>query len=170
MWNSHPPQGTTLIELLIAIVVAGIVISGMIPAYQALVMRSADPQVQLQSVLIAKSLMEEVLLKPYLDPTTSTACPAASGSRTNFNNVCDYNGYVSNPVVDQQGNAVFDSATRTDYSASVTVVPAANAGALGTIPSGRALKITVTVSNPLARSITLTAWRTCYESTICSSL
>lgn len=169
MFSKKAPKGTTLIELVIAIIVAGVMMGGMMSAYSTVISRSADPMLTQQSLLVAKSLMEEILLKPYLDPTTQSTCPAPDpDGRPSFNNVCDYNGYVSaGGITDHQGNSL---AGLTQYSVSVTVAPATGANALGSIDVDRALKIQVTVTNPLARPVTLAAWRACYESTVCTSL
>lgn len=161
--NKQLHTGTTLIELIIAIVVASVMLGGIMTAYSNVTGQSADPMISQQSVLAAKAIMEEILLKPYFDPAnTSDPCPSPNaGGRTSFDNVCDYHGYTSDPIVDHQGNSIPELAT---YSVSVSVVPAAGANALGSIPSADALRVQVTVNNPLARPVTLTAWRACYES------
>lgn len=168
MSNEYRQRGVTLVELIIAILVAGLMLGGIMAAYSNLVSRSADPMIMHQSVLTARSMMEEILLKAYLDPVTQTTCPAPNaGGRPAYDNVCDFNGYSSQPVVDQQGNSIPELAA---YSVSVSVAPATGSSALGSIPSTRALRVQVTVNNPLARPINLVAWRTCYESDTCSSL
>lgn len=163
MSSKRVQSGTTLIELIIAIVVASVMLGGIMTAYSNVTAQSADPMISQQSVLAAKAIMEEILLKPYFDPTsTSDPCPSPNAAgRSSFDNVCDYHGYASNPIVDHQGNSIPEL---TAYSVSVTVVPAAGANALGSIPSADALRVQVTVNNPLARPVTLTAWRACYES------
>lgn len=163
MWNSRRVAGTTLIELIIAIVVAGIILGGMSSAYSNLMTHSADPMITQQSTLFARSMLEEILLKPFLDPATGTTCPAHSGARSTFDNVCDYNGYTTTGIVDQQGNTILDN---DQYTVRVSVV----ADGIGGISATQALKVSVTVSNPLARPVTLSAWRTCYESTSCNAL
>lgn len=162
-------RGTTLIELVIAIVIAGIMLGGIVGTFNRTVERSADPMIGQQSMLVAKALMEEILLKPFLDPALQTVCPTPPvAGRTAYDNVCDYHGYTStNAVSDQQGNNLAGLA---GYSVSISVIPALDSDELGDIPSTRALKIEVTVNNALSRPLTLTAWRACYESTVCASL
>lgn len=163
MSSKRVQSGTTLIELIIAIVVASVMLGGIMTAYSNVTARSADPMISQQSVLAAKAIMEEILLKPYFDPAnTSDPCPSPNpGGRSSFDNVCDYHGYSSDPIVDHQENSIPEL---NEYSVSVTVVPAAGVNALGSIPSADALRVQVTVNNPLARPVTLTAWRACYES------
>lgn len=163
MWSNQAQRGTTLIELIIAIVVASVMLGGIMTAYSNVTAQSADPMISQQSVLVAKAIMEEILLKPYFDPTNTTdPCPSPNvGGRPSYDNVCDYHGYSSNPIVDHQGNGIPELKA---YSVSVSVVPAAGTNALGSIPSTHALRVQVTVNNPLARPVALVAWRACYES------
>lgn len=155
-------RGTTLIELIIAIVVAGIVLSAMCVSYGNLVARTADPMVVQQSLLAAKALMQEIVAKPYLDPALKTLCPARPTSRTDFDNVCDYDGYSVTGVRDNAGQLY---SALTQYTLSVSITRAAWGGLLANCN----MKIDVTASNPLARPVTLTAYRACYEFQECSA-
>ena len=151
-------HGLTLVELVIAIVVAGIMVAGLMSAYSSIVGHSADPMVREQAVATAESMLEEALLKPYLDPVTHTRCPAPpGGTRSNFDNVCDYNGYTSNGMTLPDGTAVTGLE---NYNVSVTV----QAGALGAISANCALKVTVYVTSPLNETTSLSGYRTDYES------
>lgn len=155
-------KGATLIELVIAIVIAGIILSGMFSAYSRIMGRTADPMIAQQSLLIAKALLEEIMLKPYLDPDDASTCVAPTGARASWDNVCDYNGYTSTGVEDQEGNTY---PGLNQYSIAVSVIPAVGANnSLGNIVAAHALKVQVTVNNILQRPVVLTAWRACYES------
>ena len=57
--------GTTLIELVMAIAVAGVLLVGLMTAYSSIVGRSADPMVRIRSVELAQSTLEEILSKAF---------------------------------------------------------------------------------------------------------
>ena len=154
------PKGMTLIELVMAIALAGILVAALMSAYSSVVARSADPMVRSQTIAIAESYLEEVLQKPFLDASSGTRCPAATGSRDTYNNVCDYSGYTSSNVSLPNGVAV---AGLSGYTITIAVSDIST-GELGSIPTHCALKVTVTVTNPLSDALSLTGYRTDYES------
>ena len=158
MYTNH--KGMTLIELVMAIALAGILVAALMSAYSSIVGRSADPMVRTQTIAIAESFLEEVLQKPFLDATSGTRCPATTGARDTYNNVCDYNGYTSTNITLPNGAAI---AGLTGYSIAIAISDI-TAGELGSIPTHCALKVTVTVTNPLSDSLSLTGYRTDYES------
>ena len=61
-------RGFTLIELIIFIVVVSAGLAGILSVMNTVVKSSADPMVRKQSIAIAESLLEEILLKNYNDP------------------------------------------------------------------------------------------------------
>jgi MSHA pilin protein MshD len=91
MWNERgPKRGFTLIEMLLAIVVLGAGLAGVLLAFSTAVGRSGDPVVAAQMRAIGEELLEEIELKPY----TPSANTAPSGcARDTYNDVSDYNGY-----------------------------------------------------------------------------
>jgi MSHA pilin protein MshD len=108
-----------------------------------------------QSIAIAESMLEEVLLKDYnnsLGPQTL--------NRTTWNLVPDANGYNVTGIKDSQNNAI---AGLENYKISVTVAKATNAdnAALAAL-SPAAYKVTVTVTDPSANAVTLTGYRASY--------
>ncbi|RLT97931.1 MAG: type II secretion system protein [Ketobacter sp.] len=153
-------QGTTLVELVMAIAVAGVLLVGLMTAYSSIVGRSSDPMVRTQSVSLAESYLEEALLKPFHDPGGSV-CPASpGGNRENFNNVCDYHNYSAASITLPNGAVV---SGLNGYSVAITVTNIA-AGELGAIPTSCALKVTVNITSPLNEVVSLTGYRTDYES------
>ena len=158
-------QGTTLVELVMAIAVAGVLVVGLMTAYASIVGRSADPMVRTQAVSLAESFLEEALLKPFLDPD-GTVCPASpGGNRDNFNNVCDYHNYNSATITLPNGTTV---SGLSGYSVSITVTNI-SAGELGAIATNCALKVTVNVTSPLNEVLSLSGYRADYESDpVCS--
>ena len=120
-------RGFTLIELIMFIVIVGIGVAGVLSVFTTSVRNSADPMVRKQALAIAESLLEEVVLKDFVDPNGGTngvsTCTLAGGTnRSLWDDVCDYNGYASTGIRDVQGNAI---ANLGGYSAAVTVTTVA---------------------------------------------
>ena len=67
MTNSRQ-RGFTLIEVIIFIVVVGAGLAGILSVMNTVVKSSADPLIRKQTVAIAESMLEEILLKEYCDP------------------------------------------------------------------------------------------------------
>lgn len=164
--------GVSLVELVMFIVVISVGVAGILSVMSYTTQRSADPMIRQQAILIAESYMEEILLKPFLDPSTPAAtqvCPTKEASRASYDNTCDYNGLLDSGARDQQGNSI---SGLTAYNISVSVAGDA-AVALGptasqivnTLPNTiRVLRIdlTVTHSDIPDLQIPLTGYRTHY--------
>ncbi len=149
----------TLVELVIALAVAGIALVALMQTYSTVVARSADPMISAQTLAIAEAFMEEITAQAFLDPGTASVCPAPPTSRTLFDNVCDYNGYTASTIVDLAGNGLALSG----YQVTVAVNNgAAVTGHLGSIGGSDLLQIKVTVKNPLQESLVLSGYRTRY--------
>lgn len=154
--------GMTLVELILAIALAGLVVAGIMSAYSTVAGRSADPMIRTQTVALAESFLEEALLKPFLDPVAASRCPGPpSDNRDNFNNVCDYNGYNASTITLPNGSTV---TSLNGYSVRISVADIGS-GELGAIATHCALKVTVSVTNPLNETTILTGYRADYEST-----
>lgn len=114
MTRRRPQKGFTLIEMVIFIVIVGIGVAGILSVFRTSVASSADPLIRKQTIAIAESLLEEIMLKAYCDPDTvdaSTNPPtcganAVEGSRSQYDDVDDYNGYTSVGITDAQGTTV----------------------------------------------------------------
>jgi MSHA pilin protein MshD len=149
--------GVTLVELVVALVIMGVALAGMVGVYTATTRASVDPLIVQQMQAIADNMMEEILIKPF---TPSDPAPPAGGARINFDGVTDYNGYGTSGIQDVEGNAI-PGLER--YRVDVTV---AKSGALPNVPLADALLVTVTVTDTRAdpndpnAKITLTGWRT----------
>lgn len=133
MCSERKQGGFTLIEMVVAIVVLGVGVTGVMVAYSNSVRGSSDALITKQLVAIAEEMMEEILLKPYAPPTGSAgagatgvvvACGSAAASRESFDEVSDYNGYRTADVcgvngaliAGLQGYAVAVTVTNTTYS------------------------------------------------------
>jgi MSHA pilin protein MshD len=156
-------RGFTLIELIIFIVVVSAGLAGILSVINTVVKSSADPMMRKQTIAIAESLLEEILLKDYCDPDTvdtSTSPPTCGANtvesgRNNYDDVDDYNGYnTSSGIVDMLGVAT-PGLTQYNISPAVTVVASTDLAGVA------AKKITVSVTGPQG-TISLTGYRANY--------
>jgi MSHA pilin protein MshD len=161
MWSRYTRSaGVTLVELVVALVIMGVALAGVVAVYTSTTRASVDPVIVQQMQAIADNMMEEILLKPYAPGPAPGA--SAGGARVNFDDVRDYDTYGRNlqGIRDVEGNAI-PGLER--YVMLVTVTPTA----LTNIPNTDALRIVVTVSvngvtinRDLPPPIVLTGWRT----------
>jgi MSHA pilin protein MshD len=145
-------RGFTLIEMIVAIVILGVGLAGVMLAFNFAIKASADPVMNQQLLAIAEEMIEEVQLKPYAPSPNG----ASSGcGRDTYNDVSDYNGYASSgQICTVDGVAVGALA---GYSVSVSVATATLSGVAA------AKRITVTASKG-TQSLMLVGWRTGYAS------
>ena len=154
MSNSRQ-SGMSLIELIIAIVIIGIGLTGVLAAFNTTIRHSADPMVRKQMTAVAEGMMEEILLKPFAVAAPNP--PFAGCARSGFNDVRDYNGYSSVAICDVDGTTVLN-----DYAVSVSVSPpAASAVALSAVAATDQLTVRINVTHG-SESLALIGWRTCY--------
>ncbi|MEK8049209.1 prepilin-type N-terminal cleavage/methylation domain-containing protein [Ideonella sp. DXS22W] len=154
MWTERrPPRGFTLPEVIIAIVVVGVGLAGVLLALRTATGRSGDPVVQRQMQAIAQELLEEIQLKPYAPAANSAAAGCA---RDTFNDVSDYHGHASTGICAVDGTVIPALA---GYSLSVSV----STGTLAGVAAAK--RIVITVSQPASgQSLQLVGWRTDYAS------
>lgn len=179
--HSRGSRGFTLIELIIFIVVVSAGLAGILSVINTVVKSSADPMVRKQAVAIAESLLEEILLKAYCDPSTvdnTTAPPkcgvqgaytlGADADRTPYDKVMDYNTYRTTIGVREfsTANAVVPSLTNYNITPAVVVtcvgadlVTAASTCLIA--PYTGFFKVVVSVTNPQG-VISLTGYRANY--------
>ena len=151
MRRSRAPRtqaGLTLIELIVALALAGVLLGAMWSAWQLMARGSADPLVARQQLAIAQSLLREIELQPL--PGVGGA--AATAGRTGYASITDYNGLSMNGITDAEGNAISGLQA---YGATVSV----GALALSGVPSASGWWISVTVTGPDNRSLVLGQWR-----------
>lgn len=151
MWTrgARRMAGVTLVELIIAMVIVAVALGGLVSAFTRATRASVDPVVQRQMVAIAEGMMEEVLLKPY-------AVGPGTGSRLQYDDIWDYNGYPDDSPVTDVGGAAVAGLER--YRVTVDVAALAAGGIAGIPVAGDAARIRVTVRSG-ADSLTLTGWR-----------
>lgn len=145
----------TLVEIVVAIVIIAISITGTLMLVDTTTRRSADPMLERQAISIAESYLEEALQKSYLDPSDGTLCPTPEGARALYDNVCDFNNLDETGARDQNGNAV----TGLDaYRVQMRIDPSATLGTLS--GAGDLLRVDIVVTDPTGRPLRLSGYRT----------
>jgi len=145
-------RGVTLIELIVAMVVISIALTGVLLVINYTTLHSADPVLRHQAIAIAEAYMEEISLKNFADLDAD-----GEAGRALFDDVDDYNNHVDNGAVDQNGAPIVGLE---NYTVRVTVAPPQEYGQVGlTVPG---LRIDVTVIDPAGVSLTLTGFRANY--------
>jgi MSHA pilin protein MshD len=141
-------SGYTLIELVVAITVLAIAVSGAVAALTTVALRSADAMVQEQATAIASAYLSEVLQKPF---------GAFDGhiTRPTFDVVDDYAGLNNAGAQDQTGTLI-------PGLGQYTVVVNVSAGALGGVPAAQLREIDVTVTHTSGVVVVLSGYRTLY--------
>jgi MSHA pilin protein MshD len=145
-------RGMTLIEIVLAIVILGVGLAGVLIAFSTVTRGSADPVIAQQMLAIAEEMLEEIQLKPY----TAAANTAPGGcARNTFNDVLDYDGYApSGGICTIDGTLIPSLST---YAVRVQVQAATLVG----VAAARRINVTVTHGTS---SFTLSGWRTDFAS------
>lgn len=141
-------RGTTLIELIVAVVLAGVLLGGVWQGWTLLSRYSADPLVARQQLAVAQSLLREIELQP--QPGEATAAPTPG--RTGYASITDYNGLTMSGIQDAEGQAI---AGLEGYGASISVVATAFEG----ISASEGWWINVAVTGPHGEALQLAQWR-----------
>lgn len=177
-------RGLTLIELIITIAILGAAGAALLGALNQSVNRSADPMVQEQASAVAESHLEEVMQKSFCDPDydihggtaplncradcTASACSACrgsgagqEGSRSLYDDVCDYDAFSTVGVFSQDGTALTGL---DDYDVQISVDDAATLGPSGSLSgtAGQVVRVDVTVTHPAIDAVTISGYRTNY--------
>lgn len=110
-------HGFTLIETIIALVVIAAAATGVLLIYAEATARSADPMIRAQAQSIAIAYMDEIMLQAYADPETGATGVREEGSRSQYDDIWDYDGINEDPT-DRTGNTI---GALSDYTVDVDV-------------------------------------------------
>jgi MSHA pilin protein MshD len=132
--------GFSLPELIIFIVIFTFALAGILLVINTTVAQSAEPMVRKQSMAVAESMMEEVLLMPFAAGGWTGG--ATQGDRAHFDDVRDFNGYDSiNAVYRVEDPAGTPTTGLNGFRVRVDV-------AVTTLSGAPALRVTVQVTDP----------------------
>ena len=143
-------RGVTLVELLVSIVIVSIAASGVLGVLSMTTAASADPMIRHQAAAIAEAYLEEIMLKPTMDPDGIDG----EAARADFDDLDDYDGLLDAGARDQFGAPIAGLAS---YSVAVAVAPSS---ALPSVPAADALRVDVLVSHSNDISFVLSGYRT----------
>lgn len=146
--TSAPQKGFTLVELIIFIVVVSVGMAGILLVMNRVVVSSADPMIQKQSLAIAESLLEEILLKEYANPPDGYEGEA----RAQFDDIGDYADYGTHAGIVDASGAPVPGLSGYNISPPVSVVSTAD------LPGVTAKKISVSTTGP-GGTVTLSGYR-----------
>jgi MSHA pilin protein MshD len=160
-------RGVSLVELIVAIVIVGVGVAGILSVMNLTTRHSADPMIQQQAQLIAESYLEEILLKKFYDPETDTVCAGttAGESRTSYDNVCDYNGLNDNTGARNQFGTAVTGLESYNVAVIVTGDGTVALGGLNNTGAVRVLRVDVVVTHDdfTGVSVPLTGYRANYN-------
>ena len=147
-------QGVTLVELVVAIVVIGIGIAGIMLVIDRTTRASGDPIIGQQAMAVGEAYLEEIFLKNFEDPVSETGgAEADETTRPLYDDVDDYHGLSDAGARDQNDNPIAGLA---QYNVDVTVADVALAG----IPATDVRRVDVRVTGAFGVDLTLTGYRT----------
>jgi type II secretory pathway pseudopilin PulG len=153
--------GATLVELVVAIVVVGVVVSAAFGVLGRHLLGATDPMMTQQALAVARGLLDEVLAQgtDATDPDGGAdgfgpESGESRGSATSpFDHVNDYHGYtMASGIVAFDGTPI---AGLEGFTAAVQVVAQSIAG----LPSSSGYWVTVTVTAPGGASVVLEGFR-----------
>jgi MSHA pilin protein MshD len=142
-------RGFTLIELIIFIVVVAAGLAGILSVMNTVVKSSADPMVRKQSLVLADSILEEIMQKAYCDPDPLISQNEAT--RATMDDVSDFDGKTETLFALPAELSTY----------KVLIVVAGDTSTLGSAPNVPAKKITVKVTGG-TESVSLVGYRARY--------
>jgi MSHA pilin protein MshD len=151
-------RGVSLIELIVFIVIMSVALTGILLVMDTVARGSADPIVHKQALAAAESLLEEIELQDFISASGVTNAVTQANRASEYHIVRDYNGYTTGGTGIMPVSGTVAIAGLENYNASVAVVDSA----LGTVPAGSAVLITVTVTDPQGNTVDVSGYRAAY--------
>jgi MSHA pilin protein MshD len=149
-------DGFTLVELIIAIVIISVALTGTMLAISLTSKYSADPMTNRQASAIAQAYLDEILTQAF--PTSFPCGTPPSGGRSTYTNICDYQGLSNTGAQDQYGNPISGLGS---YNVAVNID--GTTAALGTLtPGTQVVRVDVTVTRNLMPTLIISGYRTNY--------
>ncbi|MDR2092489.1 MAG: prepilin-type N-terminal cleavage/methylation domain-containing protein [Azoarcus sp.] len=152
MCNDHS-RGFTLPELIMAIVIIAIGLTGVLTAFRTVVRGSADPLIHKQMLAVAEEMMEELGLESW-SPPGYVGGGSGCRDRAGFDSLDDYNGYECTGIRPIDGNAVIPLLA--NYTIKVAV--AKPTSDWNGVPKDDTRRLEVQVTNG-RESLRLVTWR-----------
>ncbi len=158
---SADARGFTLIEAALGSLIVGSLFVAALHTVAASRTTAASQAARGEAILLAQSLMEEVLAHPYTDPNQAPTFGRETGesgsNRAAFDDLDDFNGWTSSPPAAPDGTAV--ASARFRRSCEVKQVNPSNlSGSSSTDTGVRRVRVTVTHADRVLAE--LTAYRT----------
>jgi MSHA pilin protein MshD len=151
--------GASLIEVLLAIIVISVGVVGLLGTSVFALRDSADPVLRKQALSIGESLLSEILLKDFNNPTGGFSGAATPANRPFFDDVLDYNGYASTGAFTVEGIAI---PALSAYNVAVTVTGQSLGTGVDVANTTNSRLVTVTVSYP-GGQIAIAGYRLFYD-------
>jgi MSHA pilin protein MshD len=151
MNRKSPPfsaRGATLVELVVAIVIIGVALTGVLVVFIRNTSASADPLIWHQATAIAEAYLEEALTKNFTDPDGTNV----GETRATFDDVLDYN-FTDVGARDQSGNLI-------NGLGGYTVRVQAATNALNGIATAILVTVTVTPAVASSSTVVISGYRT----------
>ena len=142
MNSVRPRGGFTLPEMLLLIIVISVGLMGILLVFNNVVVGSGEPIIRKQAMAAAESMLEEILLMSFANPSGGWSGTATQANRQNFDDVQDYAGFGTTGIFAIDGAAPISGLE--SYALSTAIV---NVG-LGSVPAADSLRVTVTVTGP----------------------
>jgi len=151
----------TLVEVLLAILVMGTGLVASMRALAVILKASEASRNALVAQQLAVGLLVEIALLPYEDPVSPTFGPEGgevTGTRSQFDDIDDYDGWTASPPQKKDGTA---EPGASGYTRSVLVVNVDMQDLTKVVADGSsdAKSVTVTVTRPGMTPVSLTAVR-----------
>lgn len=152
--------GFSLVEVIVFIVIVSVALAGVLGVMNLTIAHSADPLVRKQAIAVAESLLEEIKLQNFANPSGGYTCggTCTQADRPNLDDVSDYNGFATTGVFPVDSAVAIPGLTSYNVSVAVTASPAPNP--LAGVPAASVKRIAVTVTGPDSTTVTLTTYRT----------